>query len=216
MLTYNFEWNSEKKRQKRKEDLQLRNCPKHYLGKVCLHAMLTKTKDTWNSFLQHVDIISSVEFESRGDYLATGDHGGRVVLFERTNGKDLRSRKELEHTDSSVTSHPLYSYKTEFQSHEIEVSDHRVKKVIEMDSNAHISSENALLSEKSFLTDQNIQSVPNGYHLEWITKKPKSTFPTYKESPKMMFKFGECASSRCRRVYSHAHDYNINSMSINR
>lgn len=36
-----------------------------------------------------VDIISAVEFESRGDYLATGDHGGRVVLFERTNGKDV-------------------------------------------------------------------------------------------------------------------------------
>nr|XP_018677901.1 PREDICTED: serine/threonine protein phosphatase 2A 55 kDa regulatory subunit B beta isoform-like [Musa acuminata subsp. malaccensis] len=205
--------------------------------------------------VEEIDIISAVEFESRGDYLATGDHGGRVVLFERTNGKDLRSRKELEHTDSSVTSRPLYSYKTEFQSHEIEfdylksleigekinklrwcassnnslfilstndrtiklwkVSDHRVKKIIEMDSNAHISSENALLSEKSFLTDQKIQSVPNGYHLEWITKKPKSTFPTYKESPKMMFKFGECASSRCRRVYSHAHDYNINSISNN-
>lgn len=69
-----------------------------------------------------------------------------------------------------------------------QVSDRRVKKIIEMDSNAHISSENALLSEKSFLTDQKIQSVPNGYHLEWITKKPKSTFPTYKESPKMVRK----------------------------
>ncbi|RWW62620.1 hypothetical protein BHE74_00030237 [Ensete ventricosum] len=36
-----------------------------------------------------VDIISAVEFESRGDYLATADHGGRVALFERTNGKDV-------------------------------------------------------------------------------------------------------------------------------
>jgi hypothetical protein len=29
------------------------------------------------------DIISAVEFDQTGDYLATGDKGGRVVLFER-------------------------------------------------------------------------------------------------------------------------------------
>lgn len=29
------------------------------------------------------DIISAVEFDYSGDFLATGDKGGRVVLFER-------------------------------------------------------------------------------------------------------------------------------------
>jgi len=29
------------------------------------------------------DVISTVEFDSTGNYLATGDKGGRVVLFER-------------------------------------------------------------------------------------------------------------------------------------
>jgi len=29
------------------------------------------------------DIISTVEFDQSGNYLATGDKGGRVVLFER-------------------------------------------------------------------------------------------------------------------------------------
>ena len=33
--------------------------------------------------LQSADIISTVEFDSTGNYLATGDKGGRVVLFER-------------------------------------------------------------------------------------------------------------------------------------
>jgi serine/threonine-protein phosphatase 2A regulatory subunit B len=32
------------------------------------------------------DIISGVEFDHTGDYLATGDKGGRVVLFERNDG----------------------------------------------------------------------------------------------------------------------------------
>ncbi len=33
--------------------------------------------------LELADIISTVEFDHTGNYLATGDKGGRVVLFER-------------------------------------------------------------------------------------------------------------------------------------
>lgn len=33
--------------------------------------------------LSAADVISTVEFDSTGNYLATGDKGGRVVLFER-------------------------------------------------------------------------------------------------------------------------------------
>ena len=37
------------------------------------------------------DIISSVEFDHTGDYLATGDKGGRVVLFERNDRVNIES-----------------------------------------------------------------------------------------------------------------------------
>lgn len=37
-----------------------------------------------------VDIISAIEFDKTGEHLATGDRGGRVVLFERTDGRDVR------------------------------------------------------------------------------------------------------------------------------
>jgi serine/threonine-protein phosphatase 2A regulatory subunit B len=39
--------------------------------------------------LSTVDIISAIEFDKSGDHLATGDRGGRVVLFERTDTKDV-------------------------------------------------------------------------------------------------------------------------------
>jgi len=45
----------------------------------------------WHSLLQladqftSADIISTVEFDQTGNYLATGDKGGRVVLFERND-----------------------------------------------------------------------------------------------------------------------------------
>ena len=38
-------------------------------------------------FFFAVDIISAIEFDKNGDHLATGDRGGRVVLFERTDRK---------------------------------------------------------------------------------------------------------------------------------
>ena len=42
----------------------------------------------WRWYSPHLltsvaDIISTVEFDQTGNYLATGDKGGRVVLFER-------------------------------------------------------------------------------------------------------------------------------------
>lgn len=36
-----------------------------------------------------VDIISAIEFDKTGDYLATGDRGGRVVIFERTDNREV-------------------------------------------------------------------------------------------------------------------------------
>lgn len=40
-------------------------------------------------FIFAVDIISAIEFDKSGDHLATGDRGGRVVLFERTDTRDV-------------------------------------------------------------------------------------------------------------------------------
>ncbi|KAL0319353.1 UNVERIFIED_CONTAM: Serine/threonine protein phosphatase 2A regulatory subunit B beta isoform [Sesamum angustifolium] len=71
--------------------------------------------------VQEVDIISAIEFDKTGDHLATGDRGGRVVLFERTDTKEHGgSRRDLERMDYQVSRHPEFRYKTEFQSHEPE------------------------------------------------------------------------------------------------
>lgn len=35
------------------------------------------------------DIISAIEFDRTGDHLATGDQGGQVVLFERTDAREV-------------------------------------------------------------------------------------------------------------------------------
>ncbi|KAK1436051.1 hypothetical protein QVD17_01826 [Tagetes erecta] len=71
--------------------------------------------------VQQVDIISAIEFDKSGDFLATGDRGGRVVLFERTDRTHhTDNRRHLEGVDCSSSRHPEFHYKTEFQSHEPE------------------------------------------------------------------------------------------------
>ena len=59
--------------------------------------------------ITEADIISTVEFDPTGDYLATGDKGGRVVMFERANSSNGGSKQGCE-----------YRFHTEFQSHEPE------------------------------------------------------------------------------------------------
>ena len=47
-------------------------------------------KQSCGLFFVLVDIISSMGFEKSGDYLAVGDRGGHVVIFERKDGKYVR------------------------------------------------------------------------------------------------------------------------------
>ncbi|KAK3271447.1 Serine/threonine protein phosphatase 2A 55 kDa regulatory subunit B beta isoform [Cymbomonas tetramitiformis] len=66
--------------------------------------------------VQEADIISAVEFDRTGQHLATGDRGGRVVLFEMVSG----SNTDPDRKDSSTRRGVEYRYLTEFQSHEPE------------------------------------------------------------------------------------------------
>lgn len=74
------------------------------------------------------DIISTVEFDHTGNYLATGDKGGRVVLFERNETVSfaycLIRLRPLVQDKVRANRHQKktceYKFHTEFQSHEPE------------------------------------------------------------------------------------------------
>ncbi|XP_012440393.1 serine/threonine protein phosphatase 2A 55 kDa regulatory subunit B beta isoform [Gossypium raimondii] len=206
--------------------------------------------------IQDADRISTVEFDKSGDYVAVGDRGGRIVIFETKDGKNTAdqhySRNQLEQLDYVSLNHPEYRYKTEFQSHEPEfdylksleieekinklkwctslsgslfilstndktiklwkVKDRKVKKAREIDSpHQLLSSENTLLSERSFMNEQGIPSFANGNHVE---SGANSIFPSQEPRSKIA-NYEDTAYARCRRVYAHAHDFNINSLSNN-
>ena len=73
--------------------------------------------------IQDADIISAVEFDAAGEFLATGDHGGRVVPFARVGGPPPPRRAESP-LDARPPARPAFGYEyrylTEFQSHEPE------------------------------------------------------------------------------------------------
>ncbi|KAL4573537.1 hypothetical protein LXL04_020347 [Taraxacum kok-saghyz] len=139
--------------------------------------------------VQEVDVISSIEFDKAGDHLATGDRGGRVVLFERTDQTNHGvHRRVIEGMDCSSSRHPEYRYKTEFQSHEPEVQENKIKKIC----NFNLDPSKQL--RNGFICSSN---APTSLRLPMVTSHDTSLL------------------ARCRRTFAHAHDYHINSISNN-
>ncbi|XP_038686838.1 serine/threonine protein phosphatase 2A 55 kDa regulatory subunit B beta isoform-like isoform X4 [Tripterygium wilfordii] len=144
--------------------------------------------------VQDIDIVSAIEFDKTGDYLAVGDRGGRVVIFERKDGKHTPRpsvyRNVLERFDSTVTQQPEYRYKTEFQSHEPEFD--------------YLSSTE--IEEK--INKVRWCATPNG--ALFLLSTNDKTIKLWKNADTE-----DAVHTRCRKVYGHAHDFNINSISIN-
>ncbi|KAG8058498.1 hypothetical protein GUJ93_ZPchr0002g25263 [Zizania palustris] len=200
--------------------------------------------------VQEVDIISSIEFDKSGDHLATGDKGGRVVLFERTDSRDSSSRSELERQDYPIAKHPEFRYKTEFQSHEPEfdylksleieekinkikwcqtannalfllstndktikywkVQEKKVKRISVMNLDTSQSSDNGT----NFSSSTSSRALlPNGGCSEKLYDCPNSDLSL--RLPVVVTGQDLNHVARCRRVYAHAHDYHINSISNN-
>ncbi|TYI79810.1 hypothetical protein E1A91_D05G047100v1 [Gossypium mustelinum] len=203
--------------------------------------------------VQEVDIISAIEFDGTGDHLATGDRGGRVVLFERTDTRDYAGHwRDLEKMDYPMNRHPEFRYKTEFQSHEPEfdylksleieekinkirwcqsangalfllstndktikfwkVQEKKVKKVCDMNVDSSKAMGNGPIVDSSISTSSK-QFIENGGCIRNDFSFPTGGFPSL-HLP-VVTSLETNLMARCRRIYAHAHDYHINSISNN-
>ncbi|GAM22717.1 hypothetical protein SAMD00019534_058920 [Acytostelium subglobosum LB1] len=70
------------------------------------------------------DIVSAIEFDHTGDYIAAGDRSGRVVLFERVHGSDsddnYDDEEQQQQQQQQQSSRCEYKFYCEFQSHQPE------------------------------------------------------------------------------------------------
>ncbi|KAG5362437.1 Protein phosphatase PP2A regulatory subunit B [Yarrowia sp. C11] len=166
------------------------------------------------------DVISTVEFDHTGNYLATGDKGGRVVLFERNENK-----KGCE-----------YRFYTEFQSHDAEFDylksleiEEKINKIkwCKRQNQAHflLSTNDKTIKlwkvyEKSLrvvaennLSDSNNAGAASAAAPGTTTKPNQLTMDTLR-LPRMTLHDTIVAASP-RRIYANAHTYHINSISVN-
>lgn len=163
--------------------------------------------------ITEADIISTVEFDHTGDYLATGDKGGRVVLFERNEGK-----KSCE-----------YKFHAEFQSHEpefdylksleIEEKINKIKWCKRQNSSHFLLSTNDKTIKLWKIFEKNIKVVAETN----LPEGPRPTAATHARSfptasslklPTMSH-HDTIVAAIPRRVYANAHTYHINAISVN-
>ena len=163
------------------------------------------------------DIITASEFDHTGDYLATGDRGGRVVLFERNN-----------------TKHCEYKFLTEFQSHdaefdylkslEIEEKINQIKWCRPTNQSHFLLSTNDKtiklwkIYEKNIklVSDNNLSEGNKDYHRRSAgngSARAVLSLQTLK-LPKLSL-HDRIIAAAPKKIYSNAHTYHINSISLN-
>ncbi|PGH03008.1 protein phosphatase 2 (formerly 2A), regulatory subunit B [Blastomyces parvus] len=167
------------------------------------------------------DIISTVEFDHTGNYLATGDKGGRVVLFERNETK-----KTCE-----------YKFHTEFQSHEpefdylksleIEEKINKIKWCRRQNASHYLLSTNDKTIKLWKVFDKSLKVVAENNLSHDLTPAGAVAGGGMPRAPHISFR--DASSLKLprlthhdtvvvavpRRIYANAHAYHINSISVN-
>jgi len=190
------------------------------------------------------DIISAVEFDHGGDFLATGDHGGRVVLFERLDAEGSEQQHEEEDMEqrggSGAYNQYEYRYLTEFQSHdpefdylkslEIEEKINKIRWIRKWGANgAHTlltTNDKTIKLWKVF--ERKVTEVDDFNTQEYSGVQTTNWMKSMDASPSSPSRFGSGhhirvprvtstsyeLASKCRKVYAAGHAYHINSISL--
>eukprot|EP00163_Fabomonas_tropica_P007427 TRINITY_DN1713_c2_g1_i4.p1 TRINITY_DN1713_c2_g1~~TRINITY_DN1713_c2_g1_i4.p1 ORF type:complete len:450 (-),score=113.87 TRINITY_DN1713_c2_g1_i4:365-1714(-) len=169
--------------------------------------------------ITEADIISAVEFDETGEYLATGDKGGRMVLFERSYPEKSGSRKVGTSKGSSAPAE--YKFYTEFQSHEPEFDylksleiEEKINRIrwCKRQNQAHILlSTNDKTIKLWKVYEKKLKQV-SSMNIEGARQTSQRVsqlrIPRLTVSESMI-------TATPRRIFSNAHAYHINSISLN-
>jgi len=149
--------------------------------------------------ITEVDIVSAVEFDNTGDFLAAGDRGGRIVIFQRVESEDTPCE---------------YKFFAEFQSHEPEFDylksleiEEKINKIKWCDT--HNNSHYLLTTNDKTIKLWKVYDKP----LPEKSKSPsiangKLTFPSRPRRERQK-------TAVARKIFANAHAYHINSISLN-
>ncbi|KAG7665489.1 CDC55 [[Candida] subhashii] len=161
--------------------------------------------------ITEADIISTVEFDHTGDFLATGDKGGRVVLFERNQSKKKQSCE--------------YKFFTEFQSHdaefdylkslEIEEKINKIKWLRSSNDSLYLLSTNDKTIKLWKIMEKQIKLVSEN-NLNGLNHLPSTgSFDVSSLKLPQLQLHDKLIAAQPKKIYSNAHAYHINSISVN-
>lgn len=153
------------------------------------------------------DIISTVTFDQSGDYLASGDRAGRVVLFQRN-----RTKRGCE-----------YRFYTEFQSHEPEFDylksleiNERINKIVwcrRSNDAHHLITTNDKTVKLWKVKERQVQAVVEN-NMSVAQKLVSTDVRLPLMLPKLIDREPVIAATP-RRIYANVHAYHVNSISLN-
>nr|XP_036871853.1 serine/threonine-protein phosphatase 2A 55 kDa regulatory subunit B beta isoform [Manis javanica] len=165
-----------------------------------------------HSYATEADIISTVEFNHTGELLATGDKGGRVVIFQREQeSKNQVHRRGEYNVYSTFQSHePEFDY---LKSLEIEEKINKIRWLPQQNAAYFLLSANDKTVKLWKVSERDKR--PEGYNLkdEEGRLRDPATITTLRVP--VLRPVDLMVEAIPRRVFANAHTYHINSISVN-
>jgi serine/threonine-protein phosphatase 2A regulatory subunit B len=162
------------------------------------------------------DLLSAVEFDETGNFIAVGDRGGRIVIFEKENN----DKKVEGHNKNNFE----YKFWMEFQSHEPEFDylksleiEEKINKIkwCKSTNNSHfILSTNDKTIKLWKIFEKKVKTI-SSVNIENSKNLPKSLKSTNDIIIPSIYTKETLITAKPRRIFANAHAYHINSISLN-
>uniref|UniRef100_A0A8C1PK75 Serine/threonine-protein phosphatase 2A 55 kDa regulatory subunit B n=1 Tax=Cyprinus carpio TaxID=7962 RepID=A0A8C1PK75_CYPCA len=158
------------------------------------------------------DIISTVEFNYSGELLATGDKGGRVVIFQREQESKNRllSRGEYNVYSTFQSHEPEFDY---LKSLEIEEKINKIRWLPQQNAAHFLLSANDKTIKLWKISERDKRA--EGYNLKDEDGRLRDPFRITTLRVPVLMPMDLMVEASPRRIFANAHTYHINSISVN-
>eukprot|EP00602_Paraphysomonas_sp_CaronLab_P002810 CAMPEP_0185026988 /NCGR_PEP_ID=MMETSP1103-20130426/11733_1 /TAXON_ID=36769 /ORGANISM="Paraphysomonas bandaiensis, Strain Caron Lab Isolate" /LENGTH=413 /DNA_ID=CAMNT_0027560793 /DNA_START=116 /DNA_END=1357 /DNA_ORIENTATION=- len=156
------------------------------------------------------NIFSALEFNGRGDLLASGDHGGSIVIHKKND--DIPQKASVRDVEGAENQWQVHC---QFQSHEQEFD---YLKSLEIEEKINHIQWGKPLGDSSFLyttNDKTIKLWKVGRHMQRLPGAKYSSIRDGVLSLNRRQETSSAVSAMPKRSYCNAHAYHINSVSCN-
>ncbi|XP_043568525.1 serine/threonine-protein phosphatase 2A 55 kDa regulatory subunit B delta isoform isoform X3 [Chiloscyllium plagiosum] len=172
----------------------------------------SQVKGAVDEDVAEADIISTVEFNYSGDLLATGDKGGRVVIFQREQESKNRPHHKGEYNVySTFQSHePEFDY---LKSLEIEEKINKIRWLPQQNAAHFLLSTNDKTIKLWKISERDKRA--EGYNLKEEDGRYRNPVRITTLRVPVLKPMDLMVEASPRRIFANAHTYHINSISVN-